>query len=386
MAITLQFVAALQNPAPAAGPALSAPGAADAAGASALPFAALFDKLLKPQDLSAQLTDPAAVAQPALTDGEAETAAELAADPAAQALLASLSLLPVNVPAPVTTPAGGPAQGNGEVTEAGQMTGAVVAQTASLLPAAPEPATPAMSSGAGQQFAEISEQAAATPLVTEPADGENLPQVAANLAAVPAAERGRLQLTEVSLADVAPEATPVPELNAPRPLAAAAQPASPAPVAHAQYHIPEPVAGSRWADALGQRAMFMVEQQVKTAELHLNPPHLGPLEVKLALDGDKASLSFSTSQAAVREAVQQSLPRLQQVFADNGMAELNVQIHLGQQNQPQQQQRQFAGDYGQDEQSSSPERSLVVDMAAVQRSRWQVQSYASARGGVDTFA
>lgn len=385
MAITLQFVAALQNPAPAAAAASTALTAAGEGAAAVLPFAALFDDLLKPQDLSAQMT--ATLMAAGADESELGTEAPLAAAPdaATQALLASLNLLPAA--APIVDAAGQTDIAEGVTAELPVSSGTAATAQADLLALTQQAGeTPMTASGATPQLNAAQAQADAP---VEIAAGEiKLPEAPANLAAAVLGSKVRADMSEpdLQLAEPTMPNTLTSEAAATRPAGQPAQPSAVAAPVRAEYHIPEPVAGSRWADALGQRALFMVEQQVKTAELHLNPPHLGPLEVKLALDGDKASLSFSSNQAAVREAVQQSLPRLQQVFADNGLAELNVQIHLGQQNQPQQQERQLAQEGGRDESNDSSARSLVVDMSAVQRSRWQVQSYASARGGVDTFA
>lgn len=151
-----------------------------------------------------------------------------------------------------------------------------------------------------------------------------------------------------------------------------------------QFAIAEPVGGTRWADALGQKALFMVGQKIQSAEMHLNPPNLGPLEVKMVLDGDKSSINFVTSQAAVRDALQQSLPRLQQVMADNGMASINVHVQLG---QSQQQASNTQQQSGRQNSNKETQEGIVKEVSVASASpRWRShQTYGSVRG-VDVFA
>ncbi|GAB1232546.1 flagellar hook-length control protein FliK [Ferrigenium sp. UT4] len=92
----------------------------------------------------------------------------------------------------------------------------------------------------------------------------------------------------------------------------ATQPALPSAIA-------APLGQAQWADDFSQKITWLATQNRQQAELHLNPPHLGPLEVTLKLNGDQATALFSSPHAAVREAIEQSLPKLREMFADNGI-------------------------------------------------------------------
>jgi len=74
-----------------------------------------------------------------------------------------------------------------------------------------------------------------------------------------------------------------------------------------------------WDRSLGDRVQWMVNQNVQLAELKLNPPGLGPLEVRVRVDGDRTHISFLASQANVRDAVDAALPRLREMFAEGGV-------------------------------------------------------------------
>lgn len=87
-----------------------------------------------------------------------------------------------------------------------------------------------------------------------------------------------------------------------------------------------PVGSPAWGDGLGQKVVWMAGQQVQVAELHLNPPHLGPMEVRLSVSGDQVSALFVSAQPAVREAIEAAMPRLREMFADGGMTLGNATV------------------------------------------------------------
>lgn len=97
------------------------------------------------------------------------------------------------------------------------------------------------------------------------------------------------------------------------PLAAgAAAPAGP-------LTINTPVNQPAWGDEFGQKITWMANQRNQSAELHLNPPQLGPLDVVLKMNGDQATAMFTSPHAAVRDAIEQAIPKLREMLADNGI-------------------------------------------------------------------
>lgn len=103
------------------------------------------------------------------------------------------------------------------------------------------------------------------------------------------------------------------------PLAAATAPADPA-------AINTPVTQPGWGDELGLKITWMATQRNQSAELHLNPPQLGPLDVTLKMNGDQATALFTSPHAAVREAIEQALPRLREMLADSGIMLSNAMV------------------------------------------------------------
>ena len=115
--------------------------------------------------------------------------------------------------------------------------------------------------------------------------------------------------------------TQVPQTGLP---ATASVASNPAPVV--QSLVAPRFGAPEWEGALGQRVVWMAGLQHQVAELQLNPPHLGPLEVRLNLSDGQASVSFVSQQPAVREAIETALPRLREMLADNGISLGNVMV------------------------------------------------------------
>ena len=74
-----------------------------------------------------------------------------------------------------------------------------------------------------------------------------------------------------------------------------------------------------WGDELGNRIVWMIHQDVQSASIKLNPPHLGPLEVNVSLANNQVDVSFSSHHASVKEALDASIPKLREMLGDNGL-------------------------------------------------------------------
>jgi flagellar hook-length control protein FliK len=89
----------------------------------------------------------------------------------------------------------------------------------------------------------------------------------------------------------------------------------------------QPVGSSAWADELSTRMMLMSERGQHSASLRLNPEHLGPLEVRISVRDDQASVWFGSAHADTRAAIEQALPRLRELFASQGLSLADAGVH-----------------------------------------------------------
>ncbi|MGI4985217.1 MAG: flagellar hook-length control protein FliK, partial [Janthinobacterium lividum] len=104
---------------------------------------------------------------------------------------------------------------------------------------------------------------------------------------------------------------------------AQAQPNAPAPQTG---WIDTPFVDARWSQAFSQNVVMMARGNTGLAELHLNPPNLGPIRVSLNLQGNDAQATFSSHDPQVRDAIAAALPQLRERFAEGGLslAQANV--------------------------------------------------------------
>jgi flagellar hook-length control protein FliK len=90
-----------------------------------------------------------------------------------------------------------------------------------------------------------------------------------------------------------------------------------------------------WETNLGSRLQMMVGQNVQTAEIRLDPPELGALDIKIKITNDVASVNITSPHSQVREALETAVPRLREMFAESGVSLGDVNV--GQESLAQQQ-------------------------------------------------
>jgi flagellar hook-length control protein FliK len=80
-----------------------------------------------------------------------------------------------------------------------------------------------------------------------------------------------------------------------------------------------PVGTPAWNDELGGRLTWMAANGRESASLRLSPENLGPLEVRISVQDGEAKVWFNAAHADTRSALEQSLPRLREMFASQGL-------------------------------------------------------------------
>lgn len=96
---------------------------------------------------------------------------------------------------------------------------------------------------------------------------------------------------------------------------------------HPTPQIATPVGQSGWASEVGEKLTWMVGNLNSKADLVLTPPNMGRIEVSLTVSGDQATASFVAANPAVRDALENAVPRLREVLQDAG---INLgQTHVG---------------------------------------------------------
>lgn len=81
-----------------------------------------------------------------------------------------------------------------------------------------------------------------------------------------------------------------------------------------------------WSEAVVDRVMWMSSQNLKSAEIQLDPQELGRLEVRVHMTQDQTQVTFASPNANVRDALEGQMHRLRDMFAQQGMNQLDVNV------------------------------------------------------------
>jgi flagellar hook-length control protein FliK len=127
------------------------------------------------------------------------------------------------------------------------------------------------------------------------------------------------------------------------------------------------------AEAFSGRVVWMAGRNQQVAEFRIDPPQLGPVEVRLSLSNDQASLVLLSPHASVRDALQATLPRLEDLLAGAGINLGSVHVGARGHSDGQARDQSTSGRYAAAE---------VVLPGAPQASGWVVRG----RGMVDVYA
>ena len=76
--------------------------------------------------------------------------------------------------------------------------------------------------------------------------------------------------------------------------------------------------GGHFDEDIGDAVRWMADQKIGHAHIKVTPNDLGTVEIRLRLDGDRVHADFSSAQAEVRQALENSLPRLRDMLGQHG--------------------------------------------------------------------
>lgn len=81
-----------------------------------------------------------------------------------------------------------------------------------------------------------------------------------------------------------------------------------------------------FGQGVADRVSLMMDGNLSTAKLQVNPPALGPIEVRIALQGGHAQVWLSSHSAVTRDALESSAPKLREMLGSQGFAQVSVDI------------------------------------------------------------
>ena len=141
----------------------------------------------------------------------------------------------------------------------------------------------------------------------------------------------------------------------------------------------------QWGNALSNRIMTMISEDVQQARIHLDPPELGTLEIKLQIHQQQATIQVHAQHTHVRDALETHAFRLRESLSEQGIALKDFDVSSGQQFSQQQQEQQeslassagqggLAGDYPAGDEGD--ENDAIPSSSVVKRSINLLDTYA----------
>jgi flagellar hook-length control protein FliK len=98
--------------------------------------------------------------------------------------------------------------------------------------------------------------------------------------------------------------------------------ATPTPTLKVSAGVDTPEFGQGLAD----RVSWMVDNNLNGAKLQVNPPQLGPIEVRIAVQGNHAQVWLTSHSAVTRDALESSSPKLREMLGAQGFGQVSVDI------------------------------------------------------------
>jgi flagellar hook-length control protein FliK len=91
----------------------------------------------------------------------------------------------------------------------------------------------------------------------------------------------------------------------------------------------QPVAMNQngWSEAVVDRVMWLSSQNLKSAEIQLDPADLGRLDVRIQMGQDQTQITFASANPNVRDQLEGQMHRLRDMFTQQGMGgQLDVNV------------------------------------------------------------
>lgn len=90
--------------------------------------------------------------------------------------------------------------------------------------------------------------------------------------------------------------------------------------------LEKPIHDPQWKQELVDRVVWMTKNTLTTAELKVNPPQMGPVEVRIQMNNDQMNVLFASQSAGTREAIEASLPLLREIVGAQQLNLVNVDV------------------------------------------------------------
>ena len=128
---------------------------------------------------------------------------------------------------------------------------------------------------------------------------------------------------------------------------------------------------------LAEKVRWMVNARNSMAEIRLDPPELGSMQVRVNVSGDTASVNFVVQSPQARDALAQAEPRLREMLAEQGISLGESFVNQQQQGEANKQGSEGSGNGGNGQFAGGGEEETQVVEQSLTR---------QAQGGIDDYA
>lgn len=135
---------------------------------------------------------------------------------------------------------------------------------------------------------------------------------------------------------------------------------------------------------LAEKVRWMVNSKSATAEIRLDPPDLGGINIKVNLSGDTAQVNFNVQSAAAKEALDQAVPRLREMLQDQGIELGESVVQQESQNNQQGESSENSNHFGHDNNMRQEDTQTIVEDNTTQVLQQRISG--SVLGGIDYYA
>lgn len=139
-----------------------------------------------------------------------------------------------------------------------------------------------------------------------------------------------------------------------------------------------PVGQADWGDKVMGKLTWLTARNMSMAEIHLSPADLGPMEVKVRMHNDQASITVHAANPMVRDQLEQHSHRLRDMLSEQGVSLERFDVS--------DQSRQQSGEQGNAEAGSNGGQGLASELGGQDVILAGGQLDLSWRGEVDVFA
>lgn len=81
-----------------------------------------------------------------------------------------------------------------------------------------------------------------------------------------------------------------------------------------------------WTQQVTDKVMWMSAQNLQSAEIKLDPAELGRLDIKVNVGQEHTQITFTSAHAGVRDSLEAQMHRLREMLAQQGMADVDVNV------------------------------------------------------------